>query len=191
MKCLLTTIPCWSYLERDCSKPVSTSRRITAGTSKFWRTHRHHGFGDLYETLALNNAMNGLIRMSALRQTRLIEPYIGADVVLMGHLALLGKYRLLDERLLYRRMDSATATALQDRSAVWRHHYPQLNAHALFQGTKRLAGLLRVALSAPDSRRERVTSFRYALKICYWNRALFSQDVRGIWRYFARGAWPD
>jgi len=35
-------------------------------------------------TLDLNNALSGLIRMSALRRTRLVEAYRGADVVLMA-----------------------------------------------------------------------------------------------------------
>ena len=56
-------------------------------------------------TMALNNAINGLIRMSALRQTRLIEPYRGSDLVLMAHLALLGKFRLIDDALYFRRME--------------------------------------------------------------------------------------
>ena len=75
--------------------------------------------------MALNNAINGLIRMSALRETRLIEPYRGSDVVLMGHLALLGKFRLIDDALYFRRMEPATSTVLQDPLAVLRHHYPR------------------------------------------------------------------
>lgn len=140
--------------------------------------------------LALNNAMNGLIRTSALRRTRLIEAYLSADVVLMGHLALLGKFRLLNERLLYRRMAVATATSLQDRAAVWRHHYPQLTARTLFQGSKRQVGWIRAALSVPMPIGERARALKHIAKGCFWERKVFMQDLRGVWHYFVRRTWP-
>lgn len=141
----------------------------------------------LNSTLALNNALNGLIRMSALRRTRLVEPYRGADVVLMGHLALLGKFRLLHERLFYRRMESETATALQDPAAVRRFHYPQLNAGILLQASKRQVGRARAALSAPMPIGERLRSLTYVAKMCYWERKTLLEDLRDAWYYFTGG----
>ena len=145
----------------------------------------------LISTLALNNAMNGLIRMSALRGTRLMEPYFSADIVLVGHLALLGKFRLLDERLFYRRMDIKTATALQDRASKWRHLYPQLSARTLLQGSKRQVGWVRTVLSAPMPIGERLRSLECVARNCYWERNLFLDDLRGMWHYYTRGTWPD
>jgi len=145
----------------------------------------------LISTMDLNNAMNGLIRTSALRRTRLIDPYMSADVVLMGHLALLGKFRLLNERLFYRRMEPATATSLQDPAAVRKHHYPQMGPGALFQGGKQQLGWVRAALSAPMSLGERMRSLVHVAKICYWHRADYTQDLRGVWQYLARRSHPD
>jgi glycosyltransferase involved in cell wall biosynthesis len=141
--------------------------------------------------LALNNAMNGLIRTAALRSVRAMQPYLGADVVLMGELALRGKFRLLDERLFYRRMDEATATAMQGRSAVWEHHYPTRSAKALFQGTKRQLGWLRAVLSARISAMERARALLLVARRCYWDRKVFVHDLQGAWRYFAHRTWPD
>lgn len=148
-------------------------------------------FVRLTGTLALNNAMNGLIRTLALQRTRLIDRYRQADIVLMGHLALLGKFRLLDERLFYRRMDTATATALQDPRAVWKHHYPQLNPQTLCQGSKRLVGWIRVALSAPMPLNERFRTLKYVAKMCYWERRIIMHDLHGVCIYFTRRTWPD
>ncbi len=148
-------------------------------------------FVRLISTLALNNAMNGLIRMSVLRRTRLIEPYFGADVVLMGHLVLLGKFRLLDERLFYRRMELATATSLQDLTAVRMHHYPQLSARTLFQGSKRQMGWARAALLAPMPMGERLRVLVYVVKMGYWQRKALLEDLRGAWYYFTRGTQSD
>lgn len=140
----------------------------------------------LNKTIRLNNAVNGLIRVSALRRTQLVARYIGADVVFMEHLALLGKFRLIEQRLFYRRMDRATATALQDDAGKLTHHYPAQNLGTLLQGSKRQLGRLRVALSAPLSFGERMRVLRYVAKMIYWDRAFFGEDARGIWRYLAR-----
>lgn len=145
----------------------------------------------LTTALQFNNAMNGLIRTSALQRTRLIEPYLHADIVLMGHLALLGKFCLLDERLLYRRMAAATATSLQDRTAVWRHHYPALSARTVLQGSKRHLGWVRAVLSAPMPIGERMRALEHVAKGCFWERKVFLHDLEGVWRYFMRRTWPD
>ncbi len=147
-------------------------------------------FKCLYTSHSLNNAMNGLIRMSALRRTRLIDSYVGADIVLMGHLALMGKFRLLEQRLFYRRMDRATATALQDDVGKWRHHYPQRSVGVLFQGSKRQLGLLWGVMAAPMSFKDRLSALTIALRMIYWNRSFIWDDLRGVWQYFRRGAWP-
>jgi glycosyltransferase involved in cell wall biosynthesis len=144
----------------------------------------------LNSTLALNNAMNGLIRMSALRRTRLLGTYMSADVVLMGHLALLGKFRLVNERLFYRRMEKATATALQDAATVLAQHYPEPGAHTLFQGSKQQAQWVRAALTAPMPLGERMRCLAYVAKMCYWKREAYLQDLRAAWYYVARRILP-
>jgi glycosyltransferase involved in cell wall biosynthesis len=145
----------------------------------------------LTTTLALNNAMNGLIRTAALRRTRVMEPYLGADYVLMGHLALLGKFRLIEDRLFYRRMESGTATALADRAAVWRHHYPMLSGRTLFQGIKRHLGWARIAVSTSIPVMERLRSLEHVARRCFWDREAILKDLRGAWHYYTRGTWPD
>jgi glycosyltransferase involved in cell wall biosynthesis len=145
----------------------------------------------LTTTLALNNAMNGIIRTAALRRTRIMEAYLGADYVLMGHLALLGKFRLVEDRLFYRRMESATATALADRAAVWRHHYPTLSGRTLFQGIKRHLGWARIAMSTSIPMIEKLRSLEHVARRCFWDREAILKDLRGAWHYYTRGTWPD
>ncbi len=147
-------------------------------------------FAYVYSKLALNNAINGLIRMSALRRTRLVDAYRGADIVLMGHLALLGKFRLLEQRLFYRRMERATATALQDDAGMWKHHYPQRSAGTLLQGCKRHAGWVWAAMSSPIGPGEKLRSLKVVAKYMYWERRFLVNDLRGVWHYL-RGKWPQ
>jgi len=133
--------------------------------------------------LELNNVLNGLIRMSALRRTRLIDPYYRADEILMGHLAMLGKAILVDEYLYYRRMEAATATALQDRVAWRKHHYPTLSAKVLFQTWKRFTGWLRACLRTPMSLTERAQVLNFLSHMAYWERRAFLNDLHGAFRY--------
>lgn len=140
----------------------------------------------LNRDIQLNNAFNGLIRLSALRQTRLIEPYQQADMVLMGHLALLGKYLLVDEPLFYRRMEPATSTALQDAEAVRRHHYPTPTVRSLFQVWKRHAGWFRAAMAAPMPAGERLKVLTYLARHLVWDRRALAADLGGAWRYATR-----
>lgn len=137
----------------------------------------------LVSSLQLNNALNGLIRMSALRRTRLVDPYYRADEVLMGHLAMLGKIIRIDEYLYYRRMEAATATALQDSLAWRKHHYPQLSARVLFQSWKRYTGWLRACMRTPMSIAERTQVLNYLLRMSYWERRSFLNDLQGAFRY--------
>jgi glycosyltransferase involved in cell wall biosynthesis len=57
------------------------------------------------ESLEMNNAQSGLIRLDVLRRTRGERGYPAGDMVLMAELALYGGFKLLPERLFYRRVD--------------------------------------------------------------------------------------
>jgi glycosyltransferase involved in cell wall biosynthesis len=140
----------------------------------------------LNRDLHLNNAMNGLIRMSALRRTRMIETFQWADMVLMGHLALMGKFLLVDERLFYRRMEAATATALQDSARASLHLYPTPTARMLLQRWRRHLGSFRAALTTPMQAGERLRVLSYLARSVVWDRQALAADLRGVWRYVTR-----
>jgi len=146
----------------------------------------------LMYNMFLNNVMNGLIRMSALRRTGLVETYHDGDVVLTAHLALLGKFRLIDERLNYRGMELGTATSMLNRAGVLQHYYPKLSQSTLFQITTCQTGWVRMVLAAPLTFGERLRALQFIAKRCYWERKRFlDKDLRGAWYYFTRGSWPD
>ncbi len=140
-------------------------------------------FIDVGTRLALNNMMNGLVRADALRKTRLIEHYPNADVVLMGHLALLGRIALLDEPLFYRRMDHATATRMMSQQDVHRHHYPVRTSRALLPSWRYALGWARAALSAPLAWRDRFKAMQWVLRRAYWSKAAMGNDLADVLRY--------
>jgi glycosyltransferase involved in cell wall biosynthesis len=127
--------------------------------------------------LALNNAVNGVLRTQALRRTRLVEHYRGADVVLLAHLALLGKISLLDAPLFYRRMDAATATHMMSGEAVHLHHYPVKTSRSLFPAWRLTWGWMRAAAMARLSPRDTLRAVAWVLRKMYWSRSEMTHDL--------------
>lgn len=149
----------------SCPQAAAAERLIHAGTH-----------------LALNNVMNGMVRRDALLRTRLIEHYPGADVVLVGHLALLGKIALLESPLFYRRMDDATATRMMSEAAVHRHHYPVNTWRSLLPSWRLALGWARVALSADLTIAQTAKALLWVLRRAYWNRAQMGHDLLDLLR---------
>lgn len=141
----------------------------------------------LHATLGYNNALNGLIRTDVLRKTNLIEHYFQADIVLMGHLCLLGKIVRVDDYLYFRRMEVSSSTAMQDDNLWRKHHYPKTSARMLFQSLKRHAGWLRACLATPMPFIEKMRILFSLLRRLYWERRLVWSDLCGACSYFFRG----
>ncbi len=140
-------------------------------------------FRQVTSHLALNNVVNGLFRTVALRRTRLIEHYPEADVVLLARLALLGKVRLLDERLYYRRMSADAATPLMDDLAQRLHLYPQPTVRSLFPAWRLAAGWLRAAMASELPAADTLRALDWALRMGYWRRDQLWRDIVEAARY--------
>jgi glycosyltransferase involved in cell wall biosynthesis len=137
--------------------------------------------------LQLNNLVNGVIRADALRRTRLIEHYPGADIVLVAHLALLGPILLVEDRHFYRRMDTATATRLMSVDAVHRHHYPRRTAKALFPSWRLKAGLTRAVLASGLSLSSMMSALAWVARTTYWDNRNLRHDLIEALRFPPRG----
>lgn len=127
--------------------------------------------------LPLNNVLNGVIRADALRRTRLIDHFIGADIVLVGHLALLGRIELVDEPLFYRRMDRETATQLMSAEAMHRHHYPASTWRALFPNWRVHCAWVGAVLSADLPATETRRALAWVLRRAYWTAPALGRDL--------------
>jgi glycosyltransferase involved in cell wall biosynthesis len=143
----------------------------------------------LLSNLRLNNVMNGVIRVSALRQTRLLSPYYSSDRILTGHLALLGKFVEIPEPLFYRRMDPEGATQMRSRVELQEFFYPGRDWRRLFQNWRTLAGWFRMVLAARIAPSEKVPIVLHLMRSCYWGWRGLAGDVREAGSYFiGRGA---
>lgn len=140
-------------------------------------------FSDVTTRLKLNNVLNGLVRTEALRRTRLIEHYRGADVVLIAHLALLGKIVLLERTLFGRRMDHDTATALMPAEAIRRHHYPRRSWRALFPSIRNVAGCVRAALATDLSMSDKLRALAWVARLARWRGPEMRRELAEAVRY--------
>ena len=130
-------------------------------------------FSHLLRSMRLNNAQSGLIRLDVLRQTGLDRPYPAGDIPLMGELALRGKFVLLPEVLLFRRMGRTTFS----RNLVGHAHADFYGSHSVsvVNGLRRHIDHAIGILRTPIGMREKTRSFAHLARHAYW-------DMHGAWR---------
>lgn len=119
--------------------------------------------------LGLNNGQSGLIRLRALRQTRLDRLYPGGDVALMVELALLGRFIVLPQVLLDRRMGRTTFSRLLGKDEIGRFYGEQANRSWLGHTVHLHLDILRATLTAPLPLRERAAAAAVALRRVGWD----------------------
>jgi len=82
----------------------------------------HQRLREFLDTYEMGNLVFGVFRTDMLRRTCLLQPYRGADQVLLAEMALLGKFWELDQRLFKRRVHggmSLEANVTDDEVAAW------------------------------------------------------------------------
>lgn len=134
-------------------------------------------FRELILTMKLNNAMNGVLRSSALRRTALIKTYFSSDMVLMAELALHGKFCVVPEPLFFRRMDEKTTINLKSEEEGLRHYDPEAKLAMVMQNWKILGGHFGAARRAPISLSERARATAFLLRRAIWSRRVLGRDV--------------
>lgn len=144
-------------------------------------------FLHLRRNLRLNNAQCGLIRMEALRRTRLDRSYPNGDSVLMAELALQGKFILLDDTLflrrLHRRPDGSVQTGSRSSDELLQMFWPGAVRASPFLNVRRHADFFFSALAAPVPLGERIRAAGISLQGLYWDRRGIRSDIA---RAFAR-----
>ena len=116
----------------------------------------------------LNNAINGLIRMTVLRHTSLIGPYFSSDVVLLSEIALRSRILEVPEFLFFRRFSEDSATSLQNALRGREYHFPRAGRATFFQKWRRCRAYAAAVRRSELDPRQRLRAFRYVAKLWYW-----------------------
>ena len=130
-------------------------------------------FGQVARNLSINNQINaGVIRVDALRQTRLLRNFPTDDLVLMAELALIGKIVLLPCELFRRRTGAEFSTPNRSALQIALHCNPQASRPIQFLAMKRQAARYAACWRAPLPLGERLRALLEAtsLLIEAWQR---------------------
>ncbi len=138
----------------------------------------HERFKTLCRMLRLNNAQSGLIRTDALRRTRLDRLYPGGDVVLMAELALQGRFLLVPDILLYRRMGRETFSSLMSPDEMGFFFDPQRRSkydlRLFWLHLDFLVTVLRASISLP----EKLQTLSLVARHAVWARGYLWAELR-------------
>jgi hypothetical protein len=110
-----------------------------------------------------------------------------ADIALMAELAVFGKFRLVPQRLFFRRMSADATTGLKTDEQVDRHLSPRASRPLRWQNWRFYGALLRIAWRrGPFTSTSRRLAFT-VLQRMRWARAALIRDmeraiVRSDWR---------
>lgn len=131
--------------------------------------------------MALNNAQCGVIRLDALRLTRLDRPYPSGDMALMAELALYGKLQLVPEVLLFRRQSTGTFTATLTPMELQLIYDPSAKKPmTLIRARRHIDNMISIT-RAPIALGEKLRAYRSALRLARWDRArLWSEFVKWL-----------
>ena len=140
----------------------------------------HERFSKLCGSLKLTNAYGGLIRTDALHRTKLNRLYSGGDIILMAELALMGRFRLLPQTLLYRRMGRETSSNELSASdlAVFLDPQKTHNLDLLHFSTH--LGYLGAVLRAPINPLDKLKTLALVYRHAAWDRENLLAELRGV-----------
>ena len=142
------------------------------------------------DNIRLNNAMNGVIRSSALRATPLIIPFFASDSCLVCELALHGKLIELPEPLFYRQMDEESSTSMQSEETMREHYQPNSKKPMRFQNWKihkyYFDAVHRAKLSPSDTRK----LYKELCRRMVWHKNMLLRDFL-FWKPFRSKSTTD
>jgi glycosyltransferase involved in cell wall biosynthesis len=141
-------------------------------------------FRKSFEGMRLNNVLNGVMRLGALRRSACLPDYMGSDNVLIAELALAGKIVQVPLTRFFRRLSRDSATQLQSHAEVRRHHYPTDRAGGFFQSWQFAAGCVRAVLTARLPIGARLHAAAYVARRIYWQLPQLGEDLREAWRFY-------
>jgi len=140
----------------------------------FQQSRPSERFISVRNRMNMNNAQQGLIRLQALRQTRLERSYPDGDMVMMAELALYGTFRLLPDVLLYRRMEKGAASRFLSDPELRAFLDPDF-ARKGFTAWRRHWDCCWSVLRAPIAWKEKTAALDFVARSAYWDR-------RELWR---------
>jgi glycosyltransferase involved in cell wall biosynthesis len=128
----------------------------------------------------LNNALSGLFRLDMLRRTRLNQVYPASDIPLLAEMALLGRFRMLADPLLYRRIGQHSFSSLLSTAKLQELFDPQKVGGCDFRELHRQTDCFRAVVRTPMAPMEKLRSFAAVAHQAYWARRELAAELRTL-----------
>jgi glycosyltransferase involved in cell wall biosynthesis len=129
------------------------------------------------------NAMYGLMRAKALRQTAVHGNFVGSDVCLLAELALYGKFFEVPEVMLYRQDHPASVyQSTHDFSRLWAFYHPGVRPGRDLRVWRHLLEHFRAVRRAPLSFRERMRLRAWLVRRSITRRRRLAAEVASVVR---------
>jgi len=140
-------------------------------------------FRALLEKLRRCNVIYGLTRTSVLRACRPLGAYSGSDVIVLGDLALRGRFHEVPEILFSRRFHEDAASAMS-AAARSRHFRPDVEPGPALYRWRLMCEHLRSLSGAPIPLSERVRVAAFVLRRGVSERDRLARELRHAGRYY-------
>ena len=130
-------------------------------------------FKGFFKTPGMCNPVFGLLRLDALQRTARIGAFRASDRILLGHLALLGKFHEVPARLFYRRMHanmSMKANVSDKDIAAWFDPASKRSLLVLFPRWRWVLEYLRDVTRSPMPLADRARCYYYVFRFQVVNR---------------------
>jgi glycosyltransferase involved in cell wall biosynthesis len=134
-------------------------------------------FRRICRELALNNAQCGVIRVDALKRTGYDRPYPAGDLVLMAELALIGKYRLLPEVLLFRRLGPQSTTRNMSAADARRFFDPASTTSHDTRTWRRHLDYVATVARARINLSEKLRCLMLVARHAYWDKSRLWREI--------------
>jgi glycosyltransferase involved in cell wall biosynthesis len=123
----------------------------------------------------------GLIRKKILKNTKLIDSFMTSDRVLLGELALYGRFFKINEYLFFHREHGGRSVKLNpDPIAREKWFDTRNNMKVVFPQWRRLLEHFKSTLRVPMSLRQRLTLSYVVLKVAYWRWGTMLKELRSV-----------
>lgn len=146
-------------------------------------------FRGFFAAPGMCNPVFGLIRLDTLRRTSRIGAYRASDRVLLGHLALLGKFHEVPAHLFYRRMHdnmSMKANSTDKAIAAWFDPASKHSLLVLFPRWRWVLEYLRDITRSPMPLGDRLRCYYYVVRFQVVNRQWWRYEWQTVKRLAGR-----
>lgn len=134
-------------------------------------------FLQLLQTIKLAHQHLGVIRMSHLRQTRVLGTHVGSDINMLAELTLYGKFFELPERLFFRRFHKDSGSWKRGDAAHEARRYHAASKQVGFAKWRSQLAFFVAVHRSPLPLASKLALYRYLVRRMRWNHRELTEEL--------------